>query len=96
MFKRQVFGTRVIYPAERPCISQNQPVLWWRILAEVGMEVCVSAHHWSHELQQRGFRAKLIAARFVKPYVKSNKNGRVDAEAIREAMGRPRMQFVSR
>jgi transposase len=30
----------------------------------------------------------------VKPYVKSNKNDRVDAEAICEAMGRPGMRFV--
>ena len=29
---------------------------------EVGMEACASAHHWSRELQQRGFRVKLIAA----------------------------------
>ncbi|MFC2992948.1 IS110 family transposase [Halomonas tibetensis] len=38
---------------------------------------------------------KLIAAQFVKPYVKSNKNDRVDAEAIYEAMSRPNMRFVA-
>ena len=38
---------------------------------------------------------KLIAARFVKPYVKINKSDRVDAEAICEAMGRPGMRFVA-
>lgn len=63
--------------------------------AEVGMEACASAHHWGRELQKRGFRVKLIAAQFVKPYVKSNKNDRVDAEAICEAMGRPGMRFVA-
>lgn len=63
--------------------------------AEVGMEACASAHHWGRELQRRGFRVKLIAAQFVKPYVKSNKNDRVDAEAICEAMSRPGMRFVS-
>lgn len=63
--------------------------------AEVGMEACASAHHWCRKLQQRGFRVKLIAAQFVKPYVKSNKNDRVDAEAICEAMGRPGMRFVA-
>jgi transposase len=63
--------------------------------AEVGMEACASAHHWARELQKRGFRVKLIAAQFVKPYVKSNKNDRVDAEAICEAMGRPGMRFVA-
>ncbi len=63
--------------------------------ADVGMEACASAHHWGRELQRRGFRVKLIAAQFVKPYVKSNKNDRVDAEAICEAMSRPGMRFVS-
>ncbi len=63
--------------------------------AEVGMEACASAHHWGRELGKRGFRVKLIAAQFVKPYVKSNKNDRVDAEAICEAMGRPGMRFVA-
>ena len=62
--------------------------------AEVGMEACASAHHWGRELQKRGFRVRLIAAQFVKAYVKSNKNDRVDAEAICEAMSRPGMRFV--
>lgn len=63
--------------------------------AEVGMEACASAHHWGRELQRRGYRVKLLAAQFVKPYVKSNKNDRVDAEAICEAMSRPGMRFVA-
>ncbi len=63
--------------------------------AEIGMEACASAHHWARELQKRGYRVKLIAAQFVKPYVKSNKNDLVDAEAICEAMSRPGMRFVS-
>tara|TARA_R110001599_G_scaffold297495_1_gene501776 strand:+ start:7779 stop:8663 length:885 start_codon:yes stop_codon:yes gene_type:complete len=46
-------------------------------------------------LQARGYHVKLIAAQFVKPYVKSNKNDRVDAEAICEAMNRPHMRFVA-
>lgn len=62
---------------------------------EVGMEACAGAHHWGRELQSRGYRVKLIAAQFVKPYVKSNKNDRVDAEAISEAMSRPSMRFVA-
>jgi transposase len=63
--------------------------------AEVGMEACASAHHWARKLQARGFRVKLIGAQFVKPYVKSNKNDQVDAEAICEAMSRPGMRFVA-
>lgn len=62
--------------------------------ALVVMEACGSAHHWGRELQRRGYPVRLIAAQFVKPYVKSNKNDRADAAAICEAAGRPDMRFV--
>ena len=61
---------------------------------EIGMEACSGAHHWARELQKLGYRVKLIAPQFVKPYVKSNKNDAADAEAICEAMARPGMRFV--
>jgi transposase len=32
--------------------------------------------------------------RYVKPYVKTNKSDYIDAEAIAEAVGRPKMRFV--
>jgi transposase len=35
-----------------------------------------------------------MPAQYVKPYVKTNKNDYIDAEAIAEAVGRPRMRFV--
>ncbi|MFC3284802.1 IS110 family transposase [Litchfieldella rifensis] len=63
--------------------------------AAIGMEACSASHHWARELQKRGYIVRLIAAQFVKPYVKSHKNDRVDAEAICEAMGRPQMRFVA-
>lgn len=63
--------------------------------AIIAMEACGSAHHWARELQQRGYTVKLIAAQFVKPYVKSNKNDKVDAAAICEALSRPDMRFVT-
>src|SRR5580698_6397641 len=62
---------------------------------EIGMESCGGAHHWARQLQAKGFRVKLIAPQFVKPYVKSNKNDANDAEAICEAMSRPSMRFVA-
>ena len=61
---------------------------------EIGMEACASAHHWGRTLQRLGYRVRLIAPQFVKPYVKSNKNDANDAEAICEAMSRPGMRFV--
>lgn len=62
--------------------------------AEIGMEACAGAHHWGRELTARGYRVKLMAPQFVKPYVKSNKSDRNDAAAICEAMSRPSMRFV--
>lgn len=61
---------------------------------EIGMEACTGAHHWARELMKKGYRVKMIAPQFVKPYVKSNKNDAKDAEAICEAMNRPNMRFV--
>ncbi len=58
---------------------------------EIGMEACAGAHHWARKLQAHGLTVKMIAPQFVKPYVKSNKNDRNDAEAICEAMSRPTM-----
>jgi transposase len=62
---------------------------------EIGIEACGGVHHWARQLQWRGYRVKLIAPQFVKPYVKSNKNDANDAEAICEAMSRPSMRFVA-
>ncbi|MDA3920819.1 MAG: transposase [Salinisphaera sp.] len=61
---------------------------------EIGMEACGASHHWGRELERRGYRVKLLPAQFVKPYVKSNKNDCVDAEAICEAMSWPTMRSV--
>ena len=61
---------------------------------EIGMEACTGAHHWGRLLEAKGYKVKLIAPQFVKPYVKSNKNDANDAEAICEAMSRPNMRFV--
>lgn len=61
----------------------------------VGMEACATSHYWARTLTSYGHRVELIAAQFVKPYVKSGKNDANDAEAICEAVGRPTMRFVA-
>jgi transposase len=61
----------------------------------IGMEACGSAHYWGRTLSGLGHTVRLMAPQFVKPYVKTNKNDRNDAEAICEAVGRPNMRFVS-
>jgi transposase len=61
----------------------------------VAMEACGSAHHWARQFRSYGHEVRLIAPQFVKPFVKSNKNGAADAEAICEAAQRPNMRFVA-
>jgi transposase len=60
----------------------------------IGMEACGSAHYWGRKLSEMGHTVRLMAPQFVKPYVKTNKSDRNDAEAICEAVGRPNMRFV--
>jgi transposase len=61
----------------------------------IGMEACGSAHYWARKLSELGHTVRLMAPQFVKPYVKTNKSDRNDAEAICEAVGRPNMRFVA-
>src|SRR5215475_1683813 len=61
----------------------------------IGMEACVGAHHLSRKLQALGHDARLMPARYVRPYSKGQKNDFLDAEAIAEAVQRPTMRFVA-
>src|SRR5690606_18932980 len=61
----------------------------------VVMEACAGAHWIARRLAAQGHQAKLISPQFVKPFVQSNKNDFVDAQAICEAASRPSMRFVS-
>ncbi len=60
----------------------------------IGMEACGGAHFLGRALRQQGHEVRLIPAQYVKPYVQTNKNDYIDAEAIAEAVSRPRMRFV--
>jgi transposase len=71
-----------------PFMAQLPPCL-------VGMEACGSAHHWAREITKCGHEVRLMSPRFVRPYVKSNKNDSRDAEGICEAVARPSMRFVA-
>ena len=61
----------------------------------IGMEACVGAHHLSRKLQALGHDARLMPAKYVRPYSKGQKNDFRDAEAIAEAVQRPTMRFVA-
>ena len=60
----------------------------------IGLEACSGAHFLGRALRKQGHDVRLIAAQFVKPFVKTNKNDFVDAEAIAEAVDRKNMRFV--
>ena len=66
-----------------------------RAAGVIAMEACGSAHHWGRLLQGLGHEVKLIAAQFVRPFVKTNKTDAADAQAIWEAAQRPEMRFVA-
>src|SRR5512144_1024516 len=61
----------------------------------IGMEACVGAHHLSRRLKALGHDARLMPAKYVRPYSKGQKNDFRDAEAIAEPVQRPTMQFVA-
>ena len=61
----------------------------------IGMEACVGAHHLSRKLKAVGHDARLMPAKYVRPYSKGQRNDFRDAEAIAEAVQRPTMKFVA-
>ena len=71
-----------------PFFKKQEPCL-------VGMEACATSHHWAREIAALGHEVKLMPARYVKAYVKRNKNDAADAAAICEAVTRPTMRFVA-
>jgi hypothetical protein len=58
------------------------------------MEGCAGSHFLGRCLREQGHEVRLMPAQYVKPYVKTNKNDYIYAEAIAEAVGRPKMRFV--
>jgi transposase len=60
----------------------------------IGMESCSGAHFLGRALREQGHEVRLMPAQYVKPYVQTNKSDFLDAEAIAEAVQRPRMRFV--
>ena len=60
----------------------------------IGMESCSGSHFLARALREQGHQVRLMPAQYVKPYVQTNKSDYLDAEAIAEAVQRPRMRFV--
>jgi transposase len=82
-----LFRKKLTRPAFSKFMKEQPP-------ATVVLEACGSAHYWARELARHGHEVKLIAAQYVKPFVKRQKNDAADAEAIVIAAQRPEMRFV--
>jgi transposase len=83
----EVIRLKLRRPEMVPFFSNRQPCV-------VAMEACGSSHHWARQLRALGHEVRLIATKFVKPFVNGNKNDAADARAIWEAAQRPEMRFV--
>jgi len=83
-------------PVLRRKLRRRQVVEFFAKLpaTRIGIEACGAAHYWARELGRLGHEVKLLPPQLVKPYLARNKNDGRDAEAICEAMSRPRMRFV--
>ena len=57
----------------------------------IGMEACCGAHHLGRALAAQGHDVRLMPPKYVKPFVKRDKNDSKDAEACL----RPTMRFVA-
>ena len=60
----------------------------------IGLEACSGAHYWAREFENLGHQVRIIAAKFIEPYLKGGKNDNNDAEAICEAVCRPNIWYV--
>lgn len=85
---REVFRKKLNRQKLLQLLSVHEPVI-------VAMEACGGAHWLARRCESYGHQVKLVPAQYVKPYVKTNKNDFIDADAIAEASMRPNMRFVS-
>ena len=83
-------------PVIRRQLRRRQVLAFFKKLPPclVGLEACATSHYWAREIAALGHEVRMMPARYVKPYVKRNKNDAADAEAICEAVTRPTMRFV--
>src|SRR5216683_3971857 len=82
VIRKQLSRSKVL-----PYFAQLPPCL-------IGLEACGGAHYWARELGKLGHGVRLMAVQMIQPYRTNQKNDQNDAEAICEAVSRPRTRFV--
>ncbi|MGF6537032.1 IS110 family transposase [Paraburkholderia youngii] len=61
----------------------------------VALEACGSAHWWARKIQALGHEVVLLHAKFIRPFVQTNKTDAADARAIWTAVQQPGMRTVA-
>lgn len=81
-------------PVLRKQLRRGQLLSWFAKLEPtvIGMEACGGSHHWARALEALGHEVVLVPPQYVKAYVVRGKNDKIDAEAICEAMSRPKVK----
>ena len=95
---KSVFQVHGVDGAEQPVlrrkVRRRELIAFFAKLAptRIGLEACGASHHWARELGALGHEVVLVPPQYVKPYVDRGKNDAADAEAICEAISRPKVQ----
>ena len=61
----------------------------------VALEACSGAHWWARKIASLGHQAILLHAKYVRPFVQTNKTDAADARAIWTAAQQPGMRTVA-
>jgi transposase len=66
-----------------------------RPAGRVALEACASAHWWARKIKALGHEVVLLHAKFIRPFVQTNKTDAADARAIWTAVHQPEMRSVA-
>jgi transposase len=66
-----------------------------RRAGRVALEACASAHWWARKIKALGHEVVLLHAKFIRPFVQTNKTDAADARAIWTAVHQPQMRSVA-
>ena len=66
-----------------------------RPAGQVALEACGSGHWWARKIKALGHEVVLLHAKFIRPFVQTNKTDAADARAIWTAVQQPEMRTVA-
>jgi transposase len=66
-----------------------------RPAGKVALEACGSGHWWARKIKALGHEVVLLHAKYIRPFVQTNKTDAADARAIWTAVQQPQMRTVA-